>query len=232
MKALLRQERLKAGDKLHIILLGSPGVGKGTQAKSLAKELNLTHISTGDILRQNVKENTQLGKKAKEYMNKGELVPDELVNQMLIEKINCLSLNKGFILDGYHRNVPHAKTLDNFLKKVRENKALAIYLYASESVIIERLAGRRICSLCQAVFHLKNMPPKKDLICDYCGGRLYQRTDDQEETIKRRLNVYLKEASSLLDYYEKKNKLYRLSADEEADVVLNKMLEILNQSSV
>jgi adenylate kinase len=209
-------------------LLGPPGAGKGTQAKALAKKLSLPHISTGDILRQNVKNKTALGMKAKEFMDKGELVLDVLVNQMLIERLKAGDVQAGFILDGYPRNLSQAQILDGILNK-DGNNVFVIYLYASEPVIVQRLSGRRVCGNCQAVFHVTNMPPKKDLLCDYCAGELHQRTDDREETIKRRLKVYLDETDSLLQFYEKKNKLFRVCADEDADFVLNIMLDLVRQ---
>jgi adenylate kinase len=214
---------------LQIILLGPPGVGKGTQAKSLAKELNLPHISTGDILRMSVKENTELGKEAKEFMKKGELVPDQLVNQMLIERINRGDTDQGYILDGYPRNVAQANKLEEILKHKFQGDYIAIYLDASESVIIERLSGRRVCSNCQAVYHIKNMPPKIDAVCDYCQGELKQRLDDQEATIKNRLKVYLSESSPVLEYYKTKGKLHPISADGPAGIVLDQMLDLVNK---
>lgn len=212
---------------MRIILLGPPGVGKGTQAKSLSEKLNLPHISTGDILRQNVKASTELGEKAKEFMDRGELVPDALVNDMLIQRLNAADAHRGFILDGYPRNVSQAQKLDDFLNKSNDKRYYVIYLYACEPIIVQRLSGRRVCSSCQAVFHIKNMPPKKDLICDNCAGQLHQRTDDKEETIKRRLKVYLDESSSILEYYEKKSKLHRICADGGADIVLNEILDLV-----
>lgn len=216
---------------MQIILLGPPGVGKGTQAKSLAKELKLPHISTGDILRTNVKENTELGKKAKEFMKKGELVPDQLVNQMLMDRINRSDTDQGYILDGYPRNVAQANKLEEILKRKCSGNYIAIYLDASESVIIERLSGRRVCLNCQAVYHIKNMPPKVDAVCDYCQGELKQRLDDQEATIKNRLKVYLSESSPVLDYYKTKGKLQRIPADGPAGIVLDEMLDLVNKQN-
>jgi len=213
---------------INIILLGPPGAGKGTQAKSLAQELNLLHISTGDLLRENVKNNTSLGIKAKEYMEKGELVPDELINDMIKEKLSSLDNKGGFVLDGYPRNVKQAEFLDNLLKNYNQ-KTFVIYLKVSERVMLERLSGRRICSNCQSIYHLRNMPPKKDSICDICGGKLYQRPDDQEEVIKKRYSVYLKETQVLLDYY--KDRLIYVPSDEEKDIVFNKLLSIIKDDS-
>ncbi len=212
---------------MRLILLGPPGAGKGTQAKRLAGELGVPHISTGDILRQNVKEKTSLGKQAKDFMDQGLLVPDELVAKMLMERFAGTDVKKGFILDGYPRNINQAKTLDEMLKKINLDIDLVVYLDTSESVIIQRLTGRLVCSNCQANFHIKNMPPKIKGICDNCGGKLYQRTDDKEETVRARLKVYKKEVASLIQYYEVRQKLSRLSADEEADIVLHKIINLV-----
>lgn len=211
---------------MRIILLGPPGAGKGTQAKQLAKKLNLPHISTGDLLRQNVSSGTDLGKRAQDFMQKGLLVPDELVAQMLLQRIGQPDVKKGFILDGYPRNLNQAKTLDEMLKNKEMFIDLVIYLDSSESVIIQRLSGRLVCSSCGANFHIKNMPPKVGMICDFCGAKLFQRPDDQEETIKMRLKVYQKETSGLVRYYDSQKKLHRLLADEEAEVVLDKIIQI------
>ncbi|MCM8799845.1 MAG: adenylate kinase [Candidatus Omnitrophica bacterium] len=211
-----------------VILLGPPGAGKGTQAKSLSERFNFLHISTGDLLRENVKKNTPLGTKAKEFMEKGELVPDELLENMILEKFNSLKEIKGFILDGYPRNINQAEFLDRILNE-NNCKEIIIYLQSSEKVIVERLSGRRICSNCQTIYHLKNMPPKRDLICDLCGGTLYQRPDDQEETVKKRLYVYLQETSPLIKYYQ--NRLNYIFADDEADIVFGKIVEVIENES-
>lgn len=212
---------------MRIILLGPPGAGKGTQAIKLAEKLNLTHISTGDILRQEVLSGTDLGRQAVSYMDKGALVPDELVTQILIKRIGDSDVRSGFILDGYPRNINQAKTLDELLQERNIQIDLVIYLDSSESVIIQRLCGRLVCKTCGANFHIKNMPPKIDMICDYCQGALYQRNDDKAETIKARLDVYKKEATSLIQYYGKRQKLNRLPADEEADIVLDKIIHLV-----
>lgn len=211
---------------MRVILLGPPGAGKGTQAKKMAERLRLVHVSTGDILRQNVSSNMDLGKEARSYMEKGVLVPDELVTRMLSERINQPDIKKGFILDGYPRNLNQAEALDEILKQKNMSIDLVIYLDTSDPVIMQRLTGRLVCKTCGANFHIKNMPPKKQGICDYCAGKLYQRSDDKEETIKARLEVYQKESAPLIQYYQKKEKLSRVLADEEADIVLEKMIRL------
>ncbi len=214
---------------MRIILLGPPGAGKGTQARTLAQKIGLPHISTGDLLRQNVSQETPLGKDAQGYMNKGMLVPDDIVNKMLSQRFGLADIKKGFILDGYPRNISQAKALDDMLKVKAMDVDMVFYLDTSEPVIIQRLSGRLACSSCGANFHTKNMPPKISMICDHCGAKLYQRTDDKEETIKMRLVVYKKEVSSLLSYYEQANKLYRVVADGDAPIVLDKITRMVSE---
>ena len=213
---------------MRLILLGAPGVGKGTQAIRLSKELRISHICSGDLLRQAVSQGSELGIIAKGYMNKGELVPDSLVTQLTLDRITRQDVNSGFILDGFPRNLKQANELKKALDDKNQDIDAVIYLDANEDIIIQRLTGRRLCEICKANFHLKNMPPKNDGICDRCGGRLQRRSDDNEETIKNRLKVYNNETASLIDYYKNLNKLEHIIANEEADVVLKKLLKILN----
>lgn len=211
---------------MRIILLGPPGAGKGTQAKGLAERLNLAHISTGDILRQNVKEGTVLGKEARDYMERGLLVPDELMAKMLMERFSQPDIKKGFILDGYPRNYAQVNTLEDIFKRKNTDVDMVIYLDSSDKVIIQRLSGRLVCSSCGANFHINNMPPKKSGICDKCEGALFQRSDDKEATIRKRLEVYKNEVSGLIKYYKDEKKLYSLSADGQADIVLNEIVAL------
>lgn len=211
---------------MRIILLGPPGAGKGTQAKRLAEKLNVAHISTGDILRRNVLDGSPLGKEAKDFMEKGLLVPDELMSKMLLERFGKEDIKKGFILDGYPRNLSQAETLEGIFRQSDTGIDMAVYLDSSDRVIIQRLSGRLVCSKCGANFHATNMPPQQKGVCDKCGASLFQRSDDKEETIKKRLEVYKNEVAGLIKYYQDKNKLYRLNADGEAGVVLEEIIAL------
>ena len=211
---------------MYLVLLGPPGAGKGTQAKRLAEKLGVPHISTGDILRQNVKLDTELGKQAKGIMEKGLLVPDDLVAKMLDERFNNPDIKKGFILDGYPRTLPQAFSLDKILTAKGLAVDLVVYLDSSDQVIIKRLTGRLVCSKCGANFHVTNMPPRVAGVCDSCQGSLYQRSDDNEITVRKRLEVYKQEVASLIEYYKKAKKLQSLNADLGAQVVLEQIIEL------
>jgi adenylate kinase len=208
---------------MYLVLLGPPGAGKGTQAKRLAEKLNLPHISTGDILRQNVKAGTPLGKEAKGIMDKGLLVPDDLVASMLDQRFNNPDIKEGFILDGYPRTLSQAKTLDEILSRKKLSVDLVVYLNTSDEIIIKRLTGRLVCSKCGANFHTVNMPPKVNGLCDNCQGSLYQRSDDNEITVRKRLEVYKNEVASLIKYYDQQKKLHSLNADLDALKVLDQI---------
>jgi len=211
---------------MYLVLLGPPGAGKGTQAKRLAERLALPHISTGDILRQNVKDGTELGKQAKGIMDKGLLVPDELVAKMLDERFNNPDIKKGFILDGYPRTLAQAGTLDEILSRKKLAVDLVVYLNTSDEIIIKRLTGRLVCSKCGANFHVANMPPKVKGVCDSCQGSLYQRSDDNETTVRKRLEVYKNEVVSLIKYYAQTKKLHSLNADLDPAVVLEQIIAL------
>jgi len=214
---------------MRVILLGPPGAGKGTQSKRLAQEMNLLHVSAGDLLRENVAIGTEVGQQAKGYMDKGALVPDELVIKMIAGRIIQDDANKGFILDGFPRTIKQAESLDKLLQERSLKIDFAIYLDTSEGIIIQRLSGRLVCSKCQANFHNKNMPPKQEMICDHCGGSLYQRSDDNAQTIKKRLDVYKDDSSPLIRYYEAKGILKRIDADRDAEPVLEEIVLLLKK---
>ncbi len=204
---------------MNIILFGAPGSGKGTQAVVLSERLNIRRISLGDILRQEVKQDSDVGKRVKEYMAKGLLVPDELVAEVIENHIGA----EGFILDGYPRNLAQAEELDQILKKQGLSIDLFVYLEANQQTIVERLTKRIVCKSCGANYHLRNMPPKKEGICDSCGSQLIQRKDDTPEVILRRWEVFLKESSQLIDFYERQNKLFKVDANGDKDLVFEKI---------
>ncbi len=217
---------------MNLVLLGPPGAGKGTQAKILSDGLFLRHISAGDLLREELKKDSDLGKQAKKYIDAGELVPDSLVTKLIEQQILEGQGRKGFILDGFPRNQAQAESLDGILKSHNLKIDLVVYLESSQAIIIQRLSGRRVCQKCFANFHLKNLPPKKDNICDYCGAELYQRPDDKEETIKNRLKVYLESTAALIDYYQKQDNLFKVNADFDAGDVYKTLLGALADKKI
>ncbi len=190
---------------MRLIFHGPPGVGKGTQAGRISLEKNLKHISSGDLLRVAVDARTEIGLKAREYIENGLLVPDELIVNIVVDKINSSECENGFILDGFPRNLSQAKVLDSDLEKVGKKIDRFFSFTASEDVIITRIAGRRICKSCGAHYHKKFAPPIVESVCDKCGSRLFQRKDDYPETIKVRLKVYKEQTEKLIDYYYKKD---------------------------
>ncbi len=198
---------------MKLVLLGPPGAGKGTQAQVLSKDLSLPHISTGDMLREALKAATPLGLKAKEYMEKGGLVPDEVVIALVKERLLKSDAQKGFILDGFPRTPEQGISLDRNLGELKMPLDLVLYFKTSLPVIIRRLSGRRVCGKCGKNFHLTNFKPKVDGICDVCGSQLVQRPDDKEATIENRLKVYESQTAPLIDYYEKKKNLVEVSGD-------------------
>ena len=186
---------------LRTVLLGPPGAGKGTQAVRIAEKYNVPHISTGDIFRKNIKEGTPLGKKAKEYMDKGELVPDDLVIEIATTRLLEDDCKNGFLLDGFPRTVYQAEKLDEFLKAHGQELGVVINLEVGNDELIRRLTGRRVCKACGASYHLVTIPPKKEGICDLCGGELIQRADDTEATVTNRIEVYEAQTAPLIGYY-------------------------------
>lgn len=202
---------------MNLVLLGPPGAGKGTQAKVLSKDLALPHISTGDMLRDAVAKEAPLGKKAKEYMVKGELVPDKLVIDIVKDRLTKGDVQNGFILDGFPRTLAQAKMLDTTLGKINKKLDMVLYFKTSLETSVSRLSGRRVCRKCGANFHTMNIPPKKTGVCDYCQGELYQRKDDAEETVRRRWSVYMEETTPLIDYYKKTGLLEEVSGDLDVD---------------
>jgi adenylate kinase len=198
---------------LYIILLGAPGAGKGTQAVMLAEKMKLVQVASGDLFRKALQQETELGKKAKVYMEKGQLVPDEITIQMVLERLNTPDCEKGAILDGFPRNIKQAKALDKAMMKLSRAIDKVVYIKVSEGELLKRLGGRWICRNCQAPYHEVDSPPKVAGKCDRCGGELYQRADDNAETVKKRLKVYFSETSPLIDYYKKAGKLVEVNGE-------------------
>jgi adenylate kinase len=202
---------------MNLVLLGPPGAGKGTQAALLIKAYNVLHISTGDMLRETVKEGSELGKKIEGFMNSGELAPDEIVNQVVVERISKDDAKNGFMLDGYPRTNVQGEALDGSMKEHDKKLDMVLYFKTSDEVAIQRLSGRRVCPECGKNYHATNMPPVKENICDKCGVELFQRDDDKPETVKNRLKVYEEKTSGLIKYYKDKGLLREVDGDTSAD---------------
>ena len=189
---------------MNLVLMGPPGAGKGTHAKILSERFKLAHIATGDLLRARVQDGSELGRRAKTIMEQGQLVPDDIVIQMIEERLREPDAKKGFILDGFPRTVGQARALDEMLKKAGFKLDAALDFEVSERVVLDRLSGRRICPKCNANYHVRNIPPKKQGICDHCGTVLVQRKDDESATVLERLKVYQERTAPLIDYYEQR----------------------------
>ncbi len=209
---------------MYIILLGAPGAGKGTQAALLSQKLQLAHIASGDLFRQALAKGTELGLQAKGYMEKGKLVPDEITIKMVLERIGLPDCIKGIILDGFPRNVEQAKALDQALKQQQKAIDETVYIKVSEEELLKRLTGRWICRKCQAPYHEISSPPKEQGICDKCGGELYQRADDNTETIKKRLEVFFAETAPLIDYYKIEGKLLEIQGEGSMDEICQRIV--------
>ncbi len=212
---------------MKIIMLGAPGAGKGTQAKMIAEKYLVPHISTGDIFRANIKEGTELGKQAKEYMDKGQLVPDSLTVNLLLDRVAKDDCKNGYVLDGFPRTIPQAEVLDEALSKLGENIDYAIDVDVPDENIINRMSGRRACVTCGATYHLKHIPPKKEGICDKCGSELILRDDDKPETVKKRLDVYHEQTQPLIDYYTNKGILKTVDGTKDMLEVFGDIVSIL-----
>lgn len=212
---------------MKIIMLGAPGAGKGTQAKMIAKKYDIPHISTGDIFRANIKNETELGKEAKKYMEQGLLVPDQLVVDLVVDRLTEDDTKEGYILDGFPRTIPQAEALTEALKKHNEEIDYAINVEVPDEVIIERMAGRRACVGCGGTYHVVFNPTKTEGICDACGGKLILREDDAPETVKKRLDVYHEQTQPLIDYYTGQNKIVEVDGTLEMAEVFEAITKIL-----
>ncbi len=212
---------------MKLIMLGAPGAGKGTQAKKIAEKYNIPHISTGDIFRANIKNGTELGQKAKTYMDQGLLVPDELVVDLVMDRFAQPDCENGYVLDGFPRTIPQAEALDAALEKAGAKIDYAINVEVPDENIINRMSGRRACVACGATYHLVHIPPKKEGVCDSCGKELILRDDDKPETVKKRLDVYHEQTQPLIDYYTQKGALVEVDGTVDMEEVFNAIVKIL-----
>lgn len=214
---------------LRAVLLGPPGAGKGTQAVRLVEKYEIPHISTGDIFRKNIKEGTELGKKAQEYMNAGALVPDELVVDLVKDRLQQDDCKNGFLLDGFPRTIFQAEKLDEFLSESNLKMDIVINLKVEKEALIKRLIGRRVCKDCGASYHIVNIPPKKEGVCDICGGELIQRKDDNIETVENRINVYEEQTAPLIGYYKEAGSLVDFDGEASLDEVFDAIVQAIGE---
>ena len=214
---------------MNIILMGLPGAGKGTQASEIVKKFPIPHISTGDMFRKAIKDETDLGKEAKSYMDRGELVPDEVTVGIVKERISEDDAKKGFLLDGFPRTIEQAEALNNIMSELDRNIDAVINIEVPEEELMNRLTGRRICEKCGTTYHLVFNPPKVEGICDLDGGKLYQREDDNPETVSNRLKVNVKQSKPILEYYDNKGVLKNIDGSKDIDEVTKDVIDILDQ---
>lgn len=214
---------------LRAVLLGPPGAGKGTQAVRLVEKYEIPHISTGDIFRKNIKEGTELGKKAQEYMNAGALVPDELVVDLVKDRLQQDDCKNGFLLDGFPRTIFQAEKLDEFLSESNLKMDIVINLKVEKEALIKRLTGRRVCKDCGASYHIVSIPPKKEGVCDICGGELIQRKDDNIETVENRINVYEEQTAPLIGYYKEAGSLVDFDGEASLDEVFDAIVQAIGE---
>lgn len=214
---------------MRFILLGAPGAGKGTQAVEIKQKYNIPHISTGDIFRSNIKNQTELGKKAEGYLNSGELVPDELTIELVKDRLKQEDVKNGFLLDGFPRTIPQVEALDEFLKELGIKLDRVINIDVDKKVLIERITGRRVCKNCKASFHIAFNPPKVDSVCDYCGGELVTRADDNEEAVRNRIGVYESQTAPLIDYYNKQSLVLTIDGNKSPKEVTEEILKGLDK---
>ncbi len=212
---------------MKIIMLGAPGAGKGTQAKMIAEKYSIPHVSTGDIFRANIKNGTELGKKAKEYMDAGKLVPDELTVKILLDRVAQDDCKDGYVLDGFPRTIPQAEVLEDALNKLGDKIDYAINVDVPDENIVRRMSGRRACLKCGATYHIEHIPPKQEGICDTCGSELVLRDDDKPETVLNRLKVYHDQTQPLIDFYTERNVLKSVDGTRDMKEVFDAIIAIL-----
>jgi adenylate kinase len=216
---------------MYIVLLGAPGAGKGTQATYLTQRLKLAHIASGDLFRQALNKGTELGLQAKAFMEKGQLVPNDITIKMVLERITAPDCQKGIILDGFPRNVEQARALDKALHPQNKKIDKAVYIKVSEAELLNRLTGRWICRNCQTPYHETASPPRVKGKCDKCGGELYQRADDNTETIKKRLEVFFSETAPLIDYYTREGKLLEIQGEGSMEEISERIILALKSKN-
>ena len=214
---------------MRLVMLGAPGAGKGTQAKKIADKYGIPHISTGDIFRANIKNGTELGKKAKEYMDKGALVPDELVVDLVADRVKQADCEKGYVLDGFPRTIPQAESLDAVLKTMGQKIDYAVNVEVPDENIVSRMSGRRACVGCGATYHIAHAPSKTEGICDRCGEALILRDDDKAETVKTRLSVYHEQTQPLIEYYGRQGCLKDVDGTVDMEEVFAAICRILGE---
>lgn len=214
---------------MRIVMLGAPGAGKGTQAKKITAKYSIPHISTGDIFRANIKNGTELGKKAKTYMDQGLLVPDELVVDLVVDRVNQKDCTNGYVLDGFPRTIPQAEALDAALTEMGQSVDYAINVEVPDENIVQRMSGRRACVKCGATYHVVYAPTQEENICDACHGELILRDDDKPETVQKRLNVYHEQTQPLIDYYTKQEKLVEVDGTIDIEDVFQAIVKVLGE---
>ncbi|MCK9235635.1 MAG: adenylate kinase [Acholeplasmataceae bacterium] len=214
---------------MRIIILGPPGVGKGSEAEILVEQFNIPHISTGHIFRELFQQDSPLGKIAHEYIDRGELVPDDITNQIVRHRLSQPDAQNGFLFDGYPRSIPQAIALDQFLEEKGWQLDAVINIHADDELIVKRIGGRRICENCGRIYHIVNNPPKVENICDTCGGRLIQRDDDNEETVSKRLEIYHRQTEPVIDYYEQSGRVIHADGSQTIEKTNQDIMKALGE---